>query len=258
MTNKTKQPQPETAVTGESISESQANVVAMRPSKGKRQSIWDSEEVGATETAIAKSQLLSEVRQRLAETQDALRDSQKSDAEREEAASKVALRLYQARRDKMLTADEVTTLLGETFGFKSKPDGTPSRTPEKFGEYIRKRVVRCTNAFEYINDGDGGRFFEGLPTDEIQSVVNALHDGNRALFTAYEDFSKIRSNNSERVDMAFNPKSIAKIVEKLSENVDASAKLLLDNSALRDSYKSLRDLIELVGERAGELAAEAA
>ncbi len=153
--------------------------------------------------------------------------------------------------------EEVSALLGDRFGFVPKKDGTPGKTPFGEGQAIRKRVVRMVSAAEYVADETlGGRFFEGIPQEDVADVLNGLNNGTVSIWTAYDQLTELRKANNERADMAFDPKKIATITASLSTG--AAADRLANSAALRAAYAGLQDALAVASEAAGRLMQEAA
>lgn len=196
--------------------------------------------------AAAKMALLGTVRQQLAEAADLFAAGASKAELAREVANKAAIGLYQGRVDGSVNQDEVSAILGDQFGYKTKKDGSPSKTPQGEGEAIRKRVVRAAFANDYVTTGDGGRFFEGLPKDEIEAVCNAVSNGETSIWSAYEQFATIKREHSARVDAAFDPKRMAAIVASLT--TDGAAEIVLNSPALVAVYAALRDAINVIAE----------
>jgi hypothetical protein len=290
-TTKTQQPAPskqpaETAVTGDKvdpvatneqqdsgddmpvtglISEEAANVVSMRPAKGKRENIFETQAVAMREQAAAKVAVMGTVRQRLAHAFDLFSEGGEKEQEAKEEADASAIALYQARRDGIISADEVTAALGDIFGYKSKDkavqhpvtaaDPKASRTPFGQGEAIRKRIVRAVQAAEHVDDVQSSRFFEGLDKGKVADVLNRL--GNEAnplsIWSAYDYLAEIKRQNMVRTNPAFDPKRVAGIVEALSE--EGAADIVAANPALVTAYGALLSVLRILGEEAAKKAA---
>lgn len=254
------EPSPGIAAIGEGAAD---KVVALRPAKGARKNIFEMRHVEVSEAVANKSQQLSEARQRLAEAADLYGEGTAKEAEAKEAAAKAALLLTTARTAGTISADELSGILGDQFGFKAKQNGDPSKTPNGQGEAIRKRIVRLVQGFQHINGGDGGRFFETIPddaTDEsgrtVSDIVDETMKGNLGFWASYEALAEVKKNSTTRVDLAFDAKRIAAIAEKLQEA--GAADKFLSNRALVDAYTALRDMINVIGEEAAAKAAKAA
>jgi hypothetical protein len=254
------EPNPGTAAIGE---EAAGKVVALRPAKGGRANIFEQHHKETVEAVANKSQQLSEARQRLAEAADLYGEGTAKEAEANEAAAKAALLLTTARTAGTITADELSGILGDQFGFKLKQDKTPSKTPDGRGEAIRKRIVRLVQGFQHINGGDGGRFFETIPEDAtddngrtVSDIVEGALKGDIGFWASYEALAEIKKNSATRLDAAYDPKRIAALAEKLQE--EGAASKFVNNRALVDAYTALRDMINIIGEEVAQLAANKA
>jgi hypothetical protein len=208
--------------------------------------------------------LLGDVRQKLAMARDLMDAGEGQAEEASKVSSDAATRLYQARIAGVIQPDEVTGVLGDIFGFKAKKDGTPSKTPNKHGEAIRKRVVRAVNAAEFAtSDGkSGGAFFEGMPLDAsaeidgetvtVSTVLNRLDNGDTSIWTAYDQIGKIKAGTRQTVNIAFDPKRISGLAETVSE--EAAARHFLESKPLRIAYRKLLESIGFMDERAALMA----
>lgn len=212
--------------------------------------------VGATEGAsIAhKTQFMGNIRQKLAQVADEAAENGENAAETEALAGTCATQLYFARRNGLISGDELTALLGDVFGYNPKQDGTPGKTPTGNGAAIRKRVVRALQGWDYINGGDGGRFFEGMDKSEVAPVINSIGrtkevNGEKvpdgpSVWVAYKQLGDIKSQSTVRTEFAFDPKRIAGLVDKLSE---AGARdKLLSNPSLIKAYGALFDQLRIL------------
>jgi hypothetical protein len=199
---------------------------------------------------LDKMAVMGTIRQQLAEANDYFRQGEGKSAEGQRVADTAAFKLYQARTTGVITSEEVSASLGDAFGFKMKdgPNGTkvPGKTPDKQGEAIRKRVVRAVAAAEYVTNGEGGTFFQGLPEDDIASVVAALEADQMSIWTAYEAFAEIKREHQTRTDIAFDYKKIAAITETLSK--DGSANVVLNSPLLIEAYGALVKILTVIGE----------
>lgn len=241
-------------------------------SKGKRVSFWDKEETKITDQARDKMALMGDVRQGLEHARQLFNEGSGKATEAQEIAAKEATRLYQGRKNGLVNNDEISSTLGDIFGYKVKGGaqagatpttaGVPkdftvegkvvaSKTPFGPGEAIRKRIVRAVQAFDYSQGGDGGSFFTGLPTDEIEDVLDLVSANEMSLWTAYDRFAEIKRDHTDRVAMAFDPKKIGTIVEALAE--EGAAEKLHSNPGLVAHYKGLVEVLNILGERLAEM-----
>jgi hypothetical protein len=245
------QPQPQmetTAAAGSQDSEAQGQVSPIRANNvldivGRAQSV----------DLSRKAQLMGTARQALAHAKDLFATGDGNNAEATEAADNAARLLYQARTSGLISADEVSGALGDIFGYKPKNDGSPGKTPMGPGEVIRKRVVRAVAAVEFLTGGDGGRFFEGLNSDKVQEVMAAVDNSTLSIWTAYDKLADIKRSGNVTIDTAFDPSKIAKIAAKLGET--GAAQVWADSPALVAAYVGLRDVMNIVGEAAGQIIA---
>jgi hypothetical protein len=252
-TNQTRtQPEPDAAT------RAMGEIVSLR-GRGKRKGL-STIEAEISQELGRKAQLESEARQQLAQAVDLL--SQGAEKEKEAAVliDKVSLTYYRGRVEGLLSNDAITAALGDQFGFKDKTDPNnsvpaghknASKTPFKRGEAIRKRVVRAVQAHEYVEGRDGGAFFSDLPKDDVQATLNAMTGGTLGFWAAYEKFAEIKRKHDAaktRVDVAFDPKKVGHMAEKLNE--EGAVQALNSNAELIRAYVSLHAMIELAIEKA--------
>lgn len=197
--------------------------------------------------AAAKSTLLGSVRQTLAEAIALYQAGDENEAEVSGLTSKAIMRLRDGRIAGLLQPEEVTATLGDLFGWRPKKDGTPSKTPEKRGSYIRMRVVRFVAADDYINGRGNPEFFEGLDKDEVAAIVAEVESGEITATTGYEKFGKLKSANNERTPAAFNPKAIVALVAALTKETKDSVIQFVNNPALGAAYGALIDAVAVIG-----------
>lgn len=210
----------------------------------------------------AKVDLLTLSKQRLAHAVDLFADGKVKNGEAAEVANTGALPLYQGRIAGLFSNAEVSAALQDTFGCKQKgagpdapsvPAGHPdaSKTPHGAGEHLRKRIVRAVAAFEYSSgQDDGGKFFAGLPVDEVEQVCRELDGGHISLFTAYERFAVIRKEHTAKTEAAFNPKHIEGLCDSLAKPEAVS--IIKGNPELLSAYAALAVMIEAIGEAGAE------
>lgn len=197
------------------------------------------------EKLARKANITNTAKQYLAEACDYYTDASKSDAVANQAASSGAETLLIGQCNGLLSKEEVNAALGDVFGYKPKSDGKPGKTPAGKGEDIRKRIVRLFNAYEHGLGRDGGTYFEGLPGDEIFAVVSNTISGEVSVWTAYEQLAEIKKSHMEKVESAFNPKTIAALVEALAKA--GSAEKIKANPALIANYGALLEVLEVIG-----------
>jgi hypothetical protein len=202
-----------------------------------------------------KVAFMGDIRQKLAQVADEAKANGEQAKETEGLAASAATRLYIARINGTITGDELTSLLGDTFGYKPKQDGTPGKTPAGVGEAIRKRIVRAVQGYDFVHGADGGRFFETMDADAVAPVISAIgrvkknekgetvSDGI-SVWDAYIKLGDIKSQGTVRLPFAFDAKKILSLTESLSE-AGARGKLL-SNPSLLKAYAGLADQLTLL------------
>lgn len=227
----------------------------LAPGNGKRKSLMAEAKAKLTEQVLAKVNVMSSVRQKLAEAKDLFDMGSGNNTQARAVANTAAVSLYQARCSGIFSKEEVSAALGDQFGFKPKGDGTPGKTPEGEGEAIRKRVVRATEARMHLETGDGGQFFNGLDADSankdgvtLSDVVDRLDEGEYSIWTAYEKLAEIKRDNAEKTELAFDAKRIAGIVASLSQ--DGAVQKYRNDPVLVAAYAALTDILTVVDEAA--------
>jgi hypothetical protein len=253
------------------------NVVSLdiKPGKGKRSSLFDTIAVEENARLAEKTKLSTTARQQLAEAFDLFKEGANRADEAKSVASKASVALYQGRTTGLLSAEEVSSILGDQFGYKvkgtaqagaspttggvpsdySKNGQTASKTPYGDGEQIRKRVVRLAAAYSFVHDGDGGTFFEGLDPDEVSGLLDSVESGDTSMYRAFDILTEMRKEaNGDQTPAAFRVKTITTIADKLSE---ASAPaLMIDTPGLAAAYAALRQIIDIVDAEAAKLLIE--
>ena len=130
----------------------------------------------------AKAECSGIARQSLAEANDFYNQGAGSTLVANQAASVAAKRLIQGQTDGLFDKNEVNAILGDIFGYKPKADGTPGKTPDGYGEAIRKRIVRLVSAIDHVETvsksdysddtfQSAEKFFCGVPADELEEIV---------------------------------------------------------------------------------------
>jgi hypothetical protein len=256
------QPEPSAAVMAMGDQPISENVVSLRqrgPLAARRALL--------SETGQAKHAILTNTKQRLSQAADLYSEGGAKAKEGQEIAEVCAVDLFKARADGILSADELSTILGDSFGWKVKAnkgdpntpvkggDPNASKTPFGPGEAIRKRVVRAVQAHEYVTGTDASKFFDGLPTDKVQDILDRTRNGQLSIWSAYDYMGDIKRENVTRVNPAFDPKAVAKFVEALREK--GAAAQFVANPDLQDAYLALYDMIVEIDREAGQLQAQA-
>lgn len=169
-----------------------------------------------------KATISGSVRQMFAEAADMAKAGADKDKEALEIASNAAGTLFKAVRKGLFNSAEVSALLGDTFGYVPKADGTPGKTPAGRGAEVRKRIQRADAAFSYLNAPTENGFFAGLEPDSsdddgntLESVCYNLESGSVSIWTAYDLFSGIVRAHKVKIEAAFNPKTMAAIAQAL-------------------------------------------
>lgn len=263
---KTAQPQPEVAAAvSQDVAEAaaQETIDNVHPigKGGKRRSIFDDFETTVSASKADKMRLMGTARQQLAEAADAQSEAGLEGEKALKLASKAAMTLYQGQMAGLLGKDEVSAMLGDVFGFKSKKDGSPSRTPAGPGEAIRKRLVRLDAARSYVdNPEEHDGFFSGVSLDNyeidgetrpgVASILAQFEQGDLTIWRAYDHFGQAKRDSTSRVATAFNPVTLAKMAAEIAEG---GAQAMLNNPSLIPAYKALADALSSAGEMAAEL-----
>jgi hypothetical protein len=258
---KTSSPSPEMVVeTVADNSEQAANVLSIAASKSRRAGPLDRIDVLMTEAARIKNTNLQAARQKLAEAADYAKEGEARAKEAAETAGQGAFLLFEARRAGAIDDGEVTGVLGDTFGFKPKKDGTDGRTPAGMGEQVRKRVVRAVNAWNYVNNNVSDKFFDGLPKDDVAAIINSMEpernkDGEivkngTSPFTAFDLLTKLRQKNVSRTPAWFDANHIGKLVDGLAapeaiDNIEGNDVLLAQYAALRRMIEHINSELAL-------------
>lgn len=258
------QPEPSPIVTAlgeDGISDKVVSLRARGPLEMRRHAL--------SETGAAKHAILTDTKQQLSQAADLFAEGGEKAKEGRKLLETLAPTLYIARKNGTLSADELSSLLGDTFGWKAKKgdkeapvkggDPDASKTPFGYGEATRKRVVRAVQAAEYVAAVEAGReinaskFFDGLPVEPVKEALARVEANQLSLWSAYDKLGDIKREASEgrNAEPAFDPKRIAKIAESL-RRPDAPQRLL-DNPALLDAYLGLHDMIVVVDREAAIL-----
>lgn len=215
------------------------------------QNAFASDNVKMTEDAAAKVASMQSARQKLAEASDIYKVGGDKINEAKELANEAAIALFNLRVAGRCTPDEASAALGDVFGFKMKQDKTASKTPLGEGEAIRKRIVRAVAAYEYVMSPTTEGFFAGLDPADLQPTVEAIAKGKYSIWTAYEDFAKLKNAHAVRLEAAFDHTRVTAMVARL-----ASAEALLkifEDPALRTAYTALFATLDNIGQGLAKL-----
>lgn len=181
----------------------------------------------------------SRARQKLAEAADYAKAGEAGETAASEAAGEAIKILAKLRCSGAITAAEVTGMMGDNFGYKEKKDGTPGATPLQPGETYRKRIVRFVQGYEYVTGGEGGRFYTGLPVEEVEPIIHAvIETGDLTPWEGYKNLTDLKAeHNGDRPNPAFDPDKIDKLVEAISE--DNAAAIIAASPLLIKAYQAL-------------------
>jgi hypothetical protein len=208
-----------------------------------------------SQTTVNKQAFLGDIRQKLAQVADEAKAHGEQAVETEKLADVSATRLYQARIAGVISAEELTAVLGDVFGYKPKQDGTPGKTPAGNGDAIRKRVVRAVQGWDYIHGGDGGRFYEPMDREAVQPVIEKIGrmegEGEEAhiaegcsLWSVYKQLGDLKSQGSVRLPFAVDAKKIVGLTESVSET--GFFDTLRSNQSLLSAYIGLADQLSIL------------
>lgn len=253
--------------------ETAENVVSMATAKGKRSNRFEREDVELTEAAQTKVQLIQHIQEKAEEANKLIEADEANESTVGDIAVDIATTLYRGRTQGVLSPDEVSTLLGDNFGWKGKgdkagarvtaaePDKTRSKTPFGWGEAIRKRVVRAVGAHAFVtgNDAAAGAFFKGLEPETVEPILNGLNNGNRSIWTVYDDLAKAKNDaTGTRPKLAFDPKRIAQITAMLGGDIPHSVEQMSKVRGLFEAYTALYRMLGVIGREMPDEEANAA
>jgi hypothetical protein len=252
----TTQPEPSPAVTALGDHPVSDKVVTLR-----QKGLLGARRALLSETGAAKHAILTDTKQRLTEAADLFNEGGEKAAEGKAIADQAAVTLFKARADGVISGEELSSMLGDSFGWKAKKgdktrpvkggDPDASKTPFGQGEAIRKRVVRAVQADEYVNDVDASKFFDGLPKQEVSDVLSRVRNDSLSIWSAYDMLGDIKRENVTRLEPAFDPKAVAKFVEALRS--PKAPERFAANPDLQDAYLALYDMIVEVDREASAL-----
>lgn len=237
--------------------QNEANTAIVK-GEGQRKSgsVFGNYRTAVSADAVAKVQLIQDAKQRLAEANDTWEAGNDKAEEAKAIANKAAIRFYQAQAEGTMTKEETSAVLGDVFGFKISPStGKVSKTPAGRGEEIRKRIVRLVNAAKFVAGEEAEKYFDVVDdeaTDRVEAILNSVDNGDRSIWTAYEDIAEIRKEYlDDRLAAWENPKTIMGIVDKLnSAEVDEAGLGVIEklkaNPALAAAYDALGETLETI------------
>lgn len=264
------------ASTGSNVVEMlNSTTTTVRDERGNKRGFLTVRKDANQERLDARARLLGSTSQRLAEAKDLYNGGDENVQKASAIVNEVGVALYQARVRNILSADDVSDLLGNQFGFKMKGDAkktvpagdkNASKTPAGNGEAIRKRIVRAVQAYEYVHENASNAFFEALPTAKVGKVLDGLpHPGENgqwvqpedgdaiSLWAAYDRLAEIkRDNATDAMPLAFNFRRIAMVNAELERDIKVSAELIAKTPGLADAYASLMNTLNAIDEIGGE------
>lgn len=231
----------------------EAEITSLTARQGKRVNALAAHNAAIKEAVQNKVQLIQQTENALTDVLTIAGDKSASadhEAKLIEASNKASFLLFRGRTTGIFSADEVSEMLGQTFGWKTKQNGEDSKTPFGQGESIRKRVVRAVDAFSFVNsNAEPKAFFEPLERAKVKQMLSEVETGNRSIYTLYNDLSAYKAEASgTRPKRAFDPKGIVSLTAMLSENVNASVESWHDTPGLFDAYAGLLRIINTVAE----------
>lgn len=216
-----------------------------------------------TNRMATKQQLMTTVAQTLAEVVDIQAGDVEQNARAEELASSAAFQLFAGQANGLLTADEVTQILGNQFGWRKKGDAKSvarniaeqSKTPFGYGETIRKRITRAVKAhtFAHNPDWEGDNFFKPFQSadngrETVRELIESVNEGELSIFTLYNNLDderrELTANDEAPVNAAYDPKKVLRIVQKLTE--EGAVEAFAQNPALLIVYASMTEAIEAI------------
>lgn len=241
-------------------------VISIRAPKTARNSPMELVRAELSEVGQLRHQTQQEARQLAAEAADLMREGGEKAKEGKKLAAKVATLLFTARASNAMDAAQVSSILGDTFGWKAtkgdkdvpRKGGDPEagKTPFGEGEAIRKRVVRAVQAHEFVEGGEPSKFFDGLPKDKVGDILNRVTNNDLSIYSAYDALGDIKRDAASNLNPAFDPVKVAKFAEGLRQPKLAEA--FNTNRALVEAYLAVFDLIAEVNNEAAALSSQAA
>lgn len=166
-----------------------------------------------------------------------------------EPAAKGGLLLFNGMSQGVLSNDEVTDILGSTFGFKTKKDGTDSKTPVGIGEEIRKRVQRAYKAYDYaINGNEPVAFFEPLEREDVVPLINRVVNGDLGLWEFYNQSGELKAEKTgKRPKAAFDPRRIAAMTRDWGANINETVAIVQRTPGLFAAMAGALRMLETIG-----------
>lgn len=196
-----------------------------------------------------KVQLVKEAKAELTKAHEAAVKGDIEDAKASEPAAKGGLLLFTGMTQGILTNDEVSDILGATFGFKVKKDGTDSKTPEGLGEDIRKRVQRAFKGFDYaIAGNEPVAFYEPLEREDVQPLVESVINGTIGLWEFYNQSGELKAEKTgKRPKAAFDPRRIAAMTRDWGQNIGETVAIVQRTPGLFQAMAGMLRMLETIG-----------
>ena len=197
-----------------------------------------------------KKVTMQQARQWLAQSHDLSLQGAGKETEAAELADRATGALFDINVNASVSLEEITGAIKDVYGCKMKgkgneklsvPIGHPeaSKTPAGRGDAIRKRIVRLSQATEYVNDPDkGSAFFVALPVDKVDEILLAVNRGSLSPWSAYEKMTELKSKaKNGATPLAFDVKRLAEITNTLQQA--GSPLVAVQNKALKLAYTDL-------------------
>jgi hypothetical protein len=200
----------------------------------------------AEQKVAAKVTMMTKARSLLEEAKKTFSEGETKSGEGESKAYQGAFQLYALSVAGSVSKEEVSQLLGEVFGFKAKTNGSGiSKTPEKAGEAIRKRIVRATEARLYADGktNDPPAWAGKASREDVASVMNAVDEGKKALNYAYNELGELKGK-TEGVQLFANINQIQKLINQLTDK--AAAGVIAKSPPLLNAYANLQAAIAMM------------
>ena len=228
--------------------ETAENVVTFEGKKGGRNA-FAAFTARRSEAVENKVKLVSSARELLTSAAKLAATASDTDEKALEPAQKGGFLLYRGLADGVLSQDEVSDILGGTFGWKTKQNGEQSKTPAGLGEVIRKRVVRAHKAYDYaINGNEPVAFFEPMEREDVAPFVHELDEGKRSIWSVYDGLAELKAERSgQRPKAAFDPRRIAALTRDIGQNIAETVATVQRTPGLFAAYAGLLQMLTVIG-----------
>lgn len=237
------------------------------------------ESIARQQAAAIKLTETQTARQLLAEAADGMTAAGEVTEAARQTAARAGLLLASSFLSSRMDRDELTSLLGENFGYRMKGDAKTrvnaghekaSKTPFGLGEEMRKRVLRLGKAAEYAREDGEDRFFAGdeaakvppLDKSKVLDVIERVETAAEKVaakqeldpkvdigfWASYERFADIRkeANEGRETSPAFSIRAVNAIREGLAANVNAARDAINSDPALLATYAALLDVLIII------------